>query len=250
VSASESHDDLAARLYLQAVLPAFEDLAEVSPRARALVANWDCMVEFAVFGQGGAAVRFQNGQVSVLPKRCVEAAISLFFISSRQLVKQFDGKGLSLPLPRRGILRWASLLRFQRLGKILEEEVEQHPRLMLSVALGSLRPLIESDAKARALMRDCPEGVAEFCVPSLGLFGWAEWRDGAIKWGRGRASRPAEVSVSFRDEATALAALRGELDEQAAIGMGELTVRGLVPLAETLGLVMARAELYVQRRGI
>ena len=54
--------------------------------------------------------------------------------------------------------------------------------------------------------------------------------------------------VHFCNEQIALAALRGELDEWAAIGAGELVVRGLVPLAEALGAVMERAEVYVVRK--
>jgi hypothetical protein len=247
VSAEKSHDDIAARLYLEAVLPAMEELARVSPPARALIGGWDCSVEFAVAGQGGAAVLFKDGIVSVLRERCRDAVISLWFVSSRQLVNQFAGRGFSLPLPRRGIFRLASLWRFQRVGKILEEELEQHPLLLLSVALGSVGPLVEEDAKAWELMRDCPEGVAEFGIPASRLFGWVEWRNGEIKWGRGRAAR-ADVMVHFYDERIALAALRGELDEWAAIGAGKLVVRGLVPLAEALGAVMERAEVYVERK--
>src|SRR5690348_6950591 len=107
MSEPESHDEIAASLYLRAVLPAFEELARVSPRAQALIAGWNCGVEFAVRGQGGAAVLFQDGNVSVLPARCMDAAISLFFLSAGQLVKQFEG-GFCLPLPRRGIFRVAS----------------------------------------------------------------------------------------------------------------------------------------------
>lgn len=242
-----AQDEIAARLYLQAVLPAFEELDRVSPQAQSLIANWDCAVEFAVCGHGGAAVRFQGGSVSVLPERCAGAAISLFFLSASQLVKQFEGK-FSLPLPRRGLFRVANLLRFIRLGNILQEELEQHPRLLLGVALASLPPLIAYDSKARDLMSHCPEGLAEFCILSQNLYGWAEWRNGKLTWGRGRAPRAAEVVVSFRNEATALAALRGELDEWAAIGAGELIIRGLPTLAETLGLVMARADCYLKRR--
>jgi hypothetical protein len=166
VNAPASSDQIAAKLYLHAVLPALEDLGQVSARARALIANWNCGVEFAVFNGGGAAVQFNHGAVSVSPVRSLDAGISLFFLSANQLVKQFDGQGFSLPLPRRGL--------------------------------------------------------------------WSP--------------RPADVTVTFHDEPAALAALRGELDEMAATGRGDLIVRGLIPLAETLGLVMARAEEYIERR--
>lgn len=247
MNTAETQDEIAARLYLHAVLPAFEELARVSPRAQALIANWNCAVEFAISGGAGAAVRFDGGDVSVLPERCADAMISLFFLSSAQLVKQFEGK-FSLPLPRRGLFRLASLYRFHRLGVILQEELEQHPRLLLGVALASLQPLIAHDRHARELMRDCPEGLAEFCIPACKLYGWVEWRAGKIHSGRGHAPRPADVVVSFRGEQSALAALRGELDEWAAIGAGELRVKGLLLLAETLGLVMARADHYLERR--
>ena len=39
------------------------------------------------------------------------------------------------------------------------------------------------------------------------------------------------------------------LDELAALGRGDLVVRGLVPLAETLGLVLARLGLYFKGHG-
>ncbi len=95
---------------------------------------------------------------------------------------------------------------------------------------------------------DNANGLAEFGGPSNGLFGWVDWRDGAVEWGRGRAPRSPDVTVSFGNEQIALAALRGELDELAAIGAGDLVVRGQVPLAETLGAAMARADVYLERR--
>jgi hypothetical protein len=247
MNAAQAHDRLTAALYLRAVLPAFEELGRVSPRAQALIADWDCGVEFAVHGAEGATVNFQNGTVAVSPDRSLKAAISLLFLSPGQLAKMFAGK-FAAPLPRRGFWRVASLQRFLKISKILEQELEQHPRLLLSVALGSLAPLIEHDAHARAAMRDCPPGVVELCLPAHDLYAWMEWRNGKISWARGRSAKPADAVVTFRDEATALAALRGELDELAAIGRGDLTLRGLLPLAETLGVVMALADNYIERR--
>jgi hypothetical protein len=248
VNAPASSDQIAAKLYLHAVLPALEDLGQVSARARALIANWNCGVEFAVFNGGGAAVQFNHGAVSVSPVRSLDAGISLFFLSANQLVKQFDGQGFSLPLPRRGLWRIGSLRRFIQVSHVLEAELEQHPRLLLGVALASLPILAEHDSHSRELLRECPAGIMELNIPMRDLFGWAEWRDGKISCGRGRSPRPADVTVTFHDEPAALAALRGELDEMAATGRGDLIVRGLIPLAETLGLVMARAEEYIERR--
>lgn len=246
MNAAQAHDRLAAALYLRAVLPAFEELGRVSPRAQTLMADWTCGIEFAVRGDEAATVHFQNGTVAVSPDRSLQAAISLWFLSPAQLVKMFAGKFV-VPFPRRGLWRIASLQRFLKISKILEQELEQHPRLLLSVALGSLAPLIEYDPHACALMRDCPPGIVELGLPAHDLYAWVEWRNGKISWARGRSLKPADTIVTFRDEATALAALRGELDEMTAIGRGDLTLRGLLPLAETLGVVMALADNYIER---
>ena len=242
----ESFQKIATALYLRAVLPAFEDLTRVSEQARALLAGWRCSVEFAVCGAGGATLSFRDGAVAVSPERSSNSSLSLFFLSPLQLIKQFSGKGFSLPLPRRGIFRPGSLLRFQKIGALFQKEVEQHPRLLLSVALGSLPPLAELDHAAQHLLGNCPHGTAQISVPSSDLFGWTKWDGHAVTWGRGHPPHDPDVIISFANETVALAALRGELDEWSAIGAGELSVRGLVPLAETLGLVMARASVYLE----
>jgi hypothetical protein len=149
-------------------------------------------------------------------------------------------------MPRRGILHLPSLARFQKLGNILQAEVERHPRLLLGVALASLPLLTERDAKAREYLRECPPGLAEIGIPAHDLFGWIECKNGKMSSGRGRAPRAPDVLISFRDEQTALAGLRGELDELAATGSGDLSVRGLLPFAETLGLIAARAAIYLK----
>ena len=60
--------------------------------------------------------------------------------------------------------------------------------------------------------------------------------------GEGGSNKPLHVAILAKDRATIDAFYR------AAIGAGDLTVRGLVPLAESLGAVMERAEGYVARR--
>jgi hypothetical protein len=130
----------------------------------------------------------------------------------------------------------------------LQDEVERHPRLLLGVALGQQRQGSERDARAREYLRDCLPGLAEIGIPARELFGWVECKNGKMTSGRGRAPRPPDVFISFRDEQTALAGLRGELDELAATASGDLSVRGLLPFAEILGLIAARAALYLKPR--
>jgi hypothetical protein len=241
------HDQIAAHLCLEAVLPAFEELTLVSEAARSLIARWNCAIEFGVRDAGGATLSFDSGAVTVASGRSSTSALSLLFLSPRHLINQFSGRGFGVPILKRGFLRLTSLLRFQRFGKIFESEVERQPRLLLSVAIAAIRSLSEHDEEVGEILRHGPTGIAELGLPASDLFGWVKLKNGEIESGRGRAPSQPDVTIHFRNEEIALAALRGELDELAATGSGDLRVRGLIPLAEILGVVAERVNRYLPR---
>jgi hypothetical protein len=54
----------------------------------------------------------------------------------------------------------------------------------------------------------------------------------------------AAVVLAFPRWRTALAALRGELDEMAALGTGDLVITGSLPLADHLNIVLQRMADY------
>ena len=58
-----------------------------------------------------------------------------------------------------------------------------------------------------------------------------------------------DVVITFTDRATADAALLGTLDPNAAVGLGKVDVRGLVPLADGLSVAMDRVEYYLKPAG-
>ena len=242
-----TRDQIAARLCLEAVLPAFEELTLVSEAARSLITHWKCAIEFGVRDNGAATISFDDGSISVAQGRNSASALSLLFLSPRHLVNQFSGRGFGIPILKRGFFRPNNLLRFQRFGKIFESEVERQPRLLLSVAVAAIRSLSEHDEEVREILRHGPTGVAELGVPANELFGWVEIKNGRVDAGRGRAPRTADVIIEFRNEEIALAALRGELDELGATGSGDLRVRGLIPLAEIVGVVAERVNRYLPR---
>jgi hypothetical protein len=248
MSEAKTRDEIAAHLFLEAVLPAFEELTLVSENARKLIARWKCAVEFDIRNDGGATISFDDGAISVAPRRDPASALSLLFLSPRHLVNQFSKQGVGIPILKRGFLRLTSLLRFQRLGKIFEREVECQPRLLLSVAVAAICSLSEHDEEVRELLRNAPTGTSEFAIPEGDLFGWVEFGEGGrVFSGRGRAPNPPDVTIEFRNEEIALAALRGELDELAATGSGDLRVRGLIPLAEIIGVIAERVNRYLPR---
>lgn len=248
MSEAKSRDRLAAHLFLEAVLPAFEELPMVSAPARALVAGWNCAVELAVRNLGRATMHFRDGAILVSPNEKNKPALSLFFLSPRHLVQQMKGNKMALPFPGRGFFRLTTLMHFQKVSALFEKEIEHQPRLLLSVAMAAMKSLSEHDPETREILRAAPSGLAQFGIPASELFGWIENKSGRLFSGRGRAPRLPDVTIEFRDETTALAALRGELDELAAMGAGDLRVRGLIPLAEILGVVADRVAQCLPRK--
>ena len=110
-----------------------------------------------------------------------------------------------------------------------------------------MRHLLAAGPPGQAVVRIAPRGAVHREGSSPRAVAWVEVREGALRWGRGESPTAADVEITFRDEATAAAALRGQLDQLAALGRGDIIVRGLVPLAETLGLVMDRLGLYFRQ---
>ena len=111
--------------------------------------------------------------------------------------------------------------------------------------------LTEGDPVTRHTLSHTPDGTAEIRAPELGgLTGWARWSRGSMTGGPGPAPGGApDVVITFTDRATTDAALLGYLDPNAAVGLGRVDVRGLVPLADGLSVAMDRVEHYLKPVG-
>ena len=94
-------------------------------------------------------------------------------------------------------------------------------------------------------MADTPEGIAYFSIGAEGYGAWLEWRNGSMTAGKGPPEREADVNVSFSNAETALKAVGNRIDVMAAIGLGNIQITGLVPLADALGYIFERIPLYI-----
>ena len=151
-----------------------------------------------------------------------------------------------IPIGERGRAAWAAVREFARTGF---GNRGGWTALQFRLALATTAEMSGRDAVMRELLTKGPPGRAVVRIGSCDALAWVEVRHGALSWGRGVSPIGPDVEIIFRDEATAAAALRGQLDQLAALGRGDIVVRGLVPLAETLGRVMDRLGLYFRRHG-
>ena len=255
-----------ARLHLHAVLPALADLAALVPEARQIAARWHFSLRLQLPG-GPAATLLSpgDGTLRVEPGRDAPARLVLTFLSAHQLNRTFLNQSALPPLPTGGFWRVLNVRPFIALTKLLDRYLQPTPEALTDEAF-------RRDSPAAAVPRAGWRGAhgrgersrrAPHAYPYPGGSGGAAR---AIARARGldalgartpdqRASvpRPAgsapDAIITFTDLPTADDALLGRLDPNAAVGLGRVDVRGLIPLADGLSVVMDRVEGYIKPPG-
>ena len=260
-----SREDTLARLHLHAVLPALADLAVLSPEARQIAAGWNFSLRLQLPGGPAATlVSPGDGTLGVSPGSGPPARLVLTFLSARQLNRTFLNQSALPPLPTGGFWRVLNVRPFVALTKLLDRYLQPTPealtdesfrrlhlRLLFRVLVEAVPTVAEDDPVARHTLTHTPDGLVELRVPSLGLAGWMRWAGGRMTSALGPApagSAPDAV-ITFTDLPTADDALLGRLDPNAAVGLGRVDVRGLVPLADGMSVVMDRVEGYIKPPG-
>ncbi len=257
-----SREALLARLHLQAVLPALEDLVAVSPAARRLAEGWKVRLRLRLSGRGGPAatiISSGDGTLQVYPHGDTPSQMTLLFLSASQLNRTFLNAAALPPLPLGAPWTLAKLPRFTKLAAALNTSLQPaagalddsayrdvHLRLLFRVLIGAIPPIGLGDAAAAHSLSHTPAGVAEIRSPARDLSGWVKWTGRALTSGLGAPPAPPDVIITFTDLATVDAALLGTLDNQSAVGLGQIEVRGLVPLADGLGMVMDKVDGYLK----
>lgn len=125
-----------------------------------------------------------------------------------------------------------------------EAVARAHTALGYGTALRGAVILGAHDPASRGVLAHTADGTARFQIPEIGFDRWLRLEAGRLRGGRGAPRVPADVTLSFPRWRTALAALRGELDEMAALGTGDLIITGSLPLADHLNLVLQRMADY------
>jgi hypothetical protein len=250
-------------LYLDAVLPCLADLAAEDPAARAIMGDTQASIALRILGGPGAVVSFDRGRISWSAASNARPSVTLLFYTRGHMNAFFAGAKWALPLPIWGGWNIGLMTRFSKLAARLEAVLDGHAevlataegrrlyaRLSLIAAGLGLAPLAAGDADAIRTLQALPPGLASFRIE--GEPNSTVWFDLCAK---GQASgwseppRRPDVSIVFGSLDMAYAAMRDEADTMAAIGSGEMTIDGLIPLADGLNVVMERLRIYLQPQG-
>jgi hypothetical protein len=248
------------RLYLDAVLPCLADLADQDPSARAIMGDARASIALRVLGGPGAVLTFDQGRIAWSSAPASRASVTLLFFSRSHLNAFFAGVAWAVPLPIWGGWRIGLLARFAKLAARLEAVLNGHAdvlaseqgrriytRLSLIAAGLGLAPLAAGDADAIGTLRTLPAGLAAFRIegePNSTV--WFDLAADTQASGWSDPPRRPDVCIVFGSLRLAYAAMRDEADTMAAIGAGEMTIDGLIPLADGLNVVMERLRVYLQ----
>ncbi len=241
------------------MLPALPAFVRGDAQAARTIEAWRFAVRFASASGIGTTLAFHDGTVTVDPPR-VPLALRLLFLSDRQVIRAFRRRGAPWVLPWGGVHHLVRLPAVSRLLSRMEEvlnapadEVARHGWQTLRVELlfGALLPaavaeLGTHEREGRRLLAPFGDFVAQLSVRGV-TGGWIARRGGRVAGGCGNAPWPSDLAVEFRDAEVALSAADGQIDQLAATVTGEITIRGMIPLAEALALVMERASRYLGR---
>ena len=255
---SDGHDHILARLHLKAVLPAIETLVRLDRRAQSLIAGQRFGVRLKTRSGLSTRIDFRDGEALVDSEVSTGRAIELLFLSDRQLNKMFSRTGFSLPILVGGFSRISRLRILSKLGARLHRVLTTTPhqpvdRKLLDIRadllMGRLIPsaiaqLVSFDASCRQLLAPYVGRSVRFEVAGVGS-SWIRFQEDGAVFASGSSEELPDVTIAFRDRDVALAAIHGDLDTLAALGKGQMTIRGLIPLADTMDGVLDRLGLLL-----
>ena len=234
---------LKAALYLEAVLPALAHLAPHDEALRRAASGPRAFaVSLAVRGGSVRRLTFSPDGTIVTGTTPQPGDLRLWFPNAGQFLRTMENRpALALPVGGWGSL--GQVRRFSaagaRLETLLNTRSDAHLRLH---AWGNL---LVGVAAACAWLRHHPAqraGLVGIGVLACPDFPAPIWFDaGALTWGLGEPAEPVTVRITFARLSVVLAELNNQLDQPAALGLGDLVITGLQPLAEKLGLVMLKA---------
>jgi hypothetical protein len=244
-----------ARIFLQAVLPLFEELPKGDEAAKKAIKGLAGVITFRAPQGLAAQVEMKDGTITVTQGKTKKSSITLFLPTVKMLNNLFKNKGFALPLPVWGVWNLKLVNAFTKLGERLNFYMTPDPKkplnpgetklaatlLLFAAILGAA--VVGQDGGEKAVAK-IPNGIAQFDIkgePSA----YIEKRQTVFRAAKGRP-KDYNMFMSFRDYTIAYNMFVGKLDFMAAIPMGDITLSGSLPMADQISQLMLKVGEYTQ----
>lgn len=253
-----THETLKARLNLNAVLRNLEELPALDPETAEMIRDWNISIRFCVLGGISARLVFQDGRCSYQENARESSDVVLCFLSHGHMNRMFDGR--SNPIPLKGFKRLGFLKNeFGILTKRLEHFLKPTAELLkdehyitvntflsLNTAVNAACELVRLDPVAKQVCQQIPAGLLQMSVLPEGPDAWIQYdgKGGAVA-GLGKTGNAA-AALTFRSREIACLLFNGKLDDFGAVALGDIKLRGMVPLIDNTNLILDRIKAYLQ----
>ena len=245
-----------ANLNLHAVLRNLETLVACDWQAAELIREWKVTLQFSVFRGPTLFLSFAEGTCTAGEGTHPSPDVRLFFLTANHLNRMMDGKGS--PIPLKGLSRLTFLTReFPKLTDrlsyfltpnetLLADDAyrEINTRLNLGVAAYAVRELATWDPMGKLNAASMPEGTVAIRVLPDGPFVSIVKSDCGYAVGEAQPENPMAV-MTFRDMAVANSLMNGKCDAFAALARGDVSMKGRIPMIESVNLLMDRIPHYL-----
>lgn len=250
-----------AAINLHAVLRNLEDLCELDPAARALVADTRLRLTFKVPGLPSLALSFADGQCRAQRSDAKTRTatklppVVLAFATPAHFNAMVAGKGF--PIPLRGVRHLAFLTGpFTKLTTLLEQVLRPDAdrkadadamristTLTAYAAFFALAEIGNYDPIGKLNAGRIADGTISVTIgggPSVHLI----CQGGHLVAGKG-AGQQARASMHFDSIETAGKVLASEVDTYACIGDGRLSISGFVPMIDDMNKLLGQVGRYL-----
>jgi hypothetical protein len=253
------NETLKARLNLNAVMRNLEELPGLDPETAKMISSWDIAIRFLVPGGISARLGFKEGRCTYQTESTEPADVVLCFATHGHLNAMFENRGLP-PLPLKGFKRLGFLKDdFSKLTKRLEYFLKPTPALLedaayvrvntvlsLYTATQAVCELIRLDPVSQQVGAQMPAGVLQLSVLPDGPHAYIQYDGkGGAAARTGVAEKPSAV-LTIDGCANANGLFNGKMDGFAAIALGTIRMKGIVPIIENTNLILDRIPLYLQ----
>lgn len=257
---------LQAGIYLKAVLPLMQDLVRYDPDSAAAIKDTRLVLQFEVRGGPVAHLEVCDGNIRHRPGPHPRPDVRLTFKTPQLLNRLFAGEnvrpGIRKGWTRLGFVTGKFPILSRRLSYYLEGEGQtaQGPdadrflvRLGLHVLLGGMATVANDDPALAATAAATPPGILLVRVQPdgpCGTFvkaihnGTAEFH---TTWDQPPDSVPPSAIMEFKSLDVARRVIDGRLGAVAAIGTGEMSIYGFMPLIEKANIFMGRFSRLMGR---
>ena len=252
-----SYHLIKAGINLYAILKNLEDLIALDEESRNLIKGKNLSIQFLVKNGPNAWVKFENDACQVGQGKLSGATVKLWFKSPEHLNQMFDGKGN--PIPIKGFTKLGFLTKdFPKITDRLEyylkpEEVENpteeyiaiNTRFTLTVAAFALSEIGKYDKEAKLTASHIPNGKIQMRVLPNDPAVYLTVKDGVISAEKGTCENPDAV-MEMKDIQTANDFLNGKSNPFLAIAIGDVIIKGIMPMLDNLSLILDKVNKYVE----